>query len=126
MSQALRRGSVVLRAEQYGVVWTVLRGELVLLPIIRDDGQVRSGDVVLNLPELLAAAIAVPDARVRVDAACRALAEGQIHVGELVGTTLCRVVLAVARACHSAETEMRWTHERMHRAEAGSVAPVRI
>ena len=126
MSEALQRGSVVLRAGWYSVVWDVRGADLVLLPVAKPGKRRHAHEVDLSLPDLLAGGIAVPDARVQAGAPIQTDAAGHVCTGTLQGAVLCRVVAAYARAYASARAEQTWEHERRHRHEAASVRVVRL
>jgi hypothetical protein len=131
MCNAFRRGSVVLRGELYGVVWDVRDERLVVLPIMqaRAHGRAshrRAHDVDLEFAELLAAAIALPAAFVQAGEAIEVGVSGQVWVGELVGTVLCRIVRAVIRASTDAAMAERWSAERPHRHEGASIGTPRL
>lgn len=97
----LRRGSVVLRGRCYNLVWDARGPELVILPILRPRHP-HSADVALDLAGLLAAAIPIADAVVRPAGARREPRSGLVHVGELSGPAMCRVVQGVIRATQDA------------------------
>lgn len=113
---SLRRGSVVLRGCRCNLVWDARGPELVILPILRPrypDG----ADVALDLAELLAAAIPIADASVRPAGARREPRRGLVHVGELPGPAMCRVVQGVIRATQDAAARRFATASQRQRAQ---------
>lgn len=131
MSEALQRGSVVLRGGHYGIVWCVRDGSLVLLPVTQARAKGRAShrracDVDLTLAEMIAAGIALPAAFVQGADPIFTMVEDQRHVGDLVGAVLCRIVRAVIRASADAILDARWDAERRHRHEADTIGASRL
>ena len=114
---SVRRGSVVLRAKRYCVVWDARGPELVVLPILcprRPD----SADVALDLADLIAGAIPIVGAAVRPAGARCEARHGLVHVGELPGETMCRVVAGVIRATGDARARQHDSFTRRQREHA--------
>ncbi len=117
MTEALRRGSVVLRGRFYSIVWDVETDRrLAAIPILlmRRSG-LRAGDVALELEELIPANIMMPRAFARVPRLGPLDRAGLQHVGEMTGRSLCRVVQAVIRAANDRAIDRRWALHRQHR-----------
>lgn len=110
---SVRRGSVVLRARRYGVVWEVRAHDLVVLPILRPR-RPDSADVPLDLAELAACRVPIADAVVR-PAGIRTEERDAQLVGEVPASAICRVVRGMIRAAGDARARRHDDNARRSR-----------
>jgi hypothetical protein len=111
------RGTVVVRAARYGVVWTHDAAGLVLLDLCQPRDRLVH-DVLLELSDLIACGAPVAHAVIRPQSARLVPAEGYQPVGAVPGATMCLVVQGMIRATRTAQTEARWSGHEAHRALA--------
>ena len=107
-------------------MWEVCGGALLLLPVRKPGAARRAHDVPLELVQLVAAGIEMPEAVVRAAQPVRVPVEHQRHVGELAGTLLCQVTAARIRAFQDALAQDRWQAGRRHAGVVRDCRPVRM
>jgi hypothetical protein len=114
MHAPLRRGSVVLRAGRYSVVWDLRGADLAVLPLLlphRPD----CADVALDLAELVACGVPVARAVVRPSAMRQEPRRDALHTGDLPDDTIRRLAHGVIRAADDARARSYASCASRHR-----------
>ena len=132
MTHGLRRGSTVAYGPHYGVVWAVetapLQAEPLvrLFPVIASPRRLLAGDLALDLAELVAAGLALPQAVVRLSSPrVRSISAVRL-LGELRERTVCHFVAGVIRAHEDARVRAKYEAHDRHRRDNAERRPVKM